>query len=466
MQRWQLTTGLAASALLAAIFVPSLVRQAAVTTPTPAPVPKPLVEVTPAPVASSDGALHLDAGLDQGSLMQSSGEERFLVIEVSADDIAGSERLPVHLAVVMDTSGSMGGKGKITNARMAASELVGLLGPDDTMSLVTFDDAAEVLITTTGADEASRMQRLISSIKPGGGTNIYDGLTQGQALLSDNSIEGVKRVVLLSDGMANLGVTDPAELARLSGSLVSEGISVSGLGLGLDYNEDLLAAMSDAGGGDYHFVDRPGQLSDMFSAELTQMGAVAGRGTTVDVSLADGVELLEVYGYDAARDADGYSVFLGDVHGGSVRKVVARVRVDDSRLGDLDVADVSLRYTDPGDRSLQTASAEVDATVTASEAVAIHSISSRRGSAAASAAAAKMLDEGARELQSGNKAEATARLQEGEQLLRTLSRRYDSPDLEEMADDFAGQQADFSSAAEGHYEVKKAKESARGYSRY
>ena len=273
-------------------------------------------------------------------------------------------------------------------------------------------------------------------------------------------------MVLLSDGMANLGVTDPVELARISGSLVSAGISVSGLGLGLDYNEDLLASMSDAGGGDYHFVNRPGQLTDIFSAELTQMGAVAGRGTTVDVELAPGVELLEVYGYDAARDADGYSVFLGDVHGGSVRKVVARVRVDDQALGEIDIADISLRYTDPTDHRALSTTAAVDAEVTDSKRLASQSVDSRRGSSAASAAAAKMLEEGARELQSGNKAEANARLEEGEEMLRELSRRYDAPVLEDMADDFAEQQVEFSSSTGGHYEVKKAKESARGYSRY
>jgi Ca-activated chloride channel family protein len=463
MQRWHLTTGLAASALLAAIFVPSLVRQSArvaPVTPQTAP-PSPLNDS----VATS-GDLHLEAGLDQDALLQSSGEDRFLVVEISADDVGGIERLPVHLAVVMDTSGSMGGKGKITNARMAASELAGLLSPDDTMSLVTFDDQAEVLFKTSGTEDASRMARLIAGINPGGGTNIYDGLTQGQALLSDDSIEGVKRVVLLSDGMANLGVTDPTELARISGSLASEGISVSGLGLGLDYNEDLLAAMSDAGGGGYHFVDRPGQLTDIFSAELAQMGAIAGRGTTLDVELAPGVELLEVYGYDAALDADGYSVFLGDVYGSSVRKVVARVRVDDQALGDVDIAGISLRYTDPADNRALSTAAAVDAEITANKRLAASSIDARRGSAAASAAAAKMLEDGARALQSGNKSEATAQLEQGEAMLRQFSERYDAPVLEEMADDFAAQQVEFSSAAEGHYQVKKAKESARGYSRY
>jgi Ca-activated chloride channel family protein len=463
MQRWHLTTGLAASALLAAIFVPSLVRQSALVVPTTpqTDTPTPLIDSP-----TSSGALHLNAGLDQDALLQSSGEERFLVVEIAADDVGGAERLPVHLAVVMDTSGSMGGKGKITNARMAASELAGLLSPDDTMSLVTFDDQAEVLFKTSGAEDASRMARLIAGIQPGGGTNIYDGLTQGQALLGDDSIEGVKRVVLLSDGMANLGVTDPVELARISGSLASAGISVSGLGLGLDYNEDLLAAMSDAGGGSYHFVDRPGQLTDIFSAELNQMGAIAGRGTSLDVDLAPGVELLEVYGYDATLDDGGYSIFLGDVYGGSVRKVVARVRVDDRALGDINIADISLRYTDPADdRALSTVAA-VDAEITTNQRLAASSIDAQRGSAAASAAAAKMLEEGARELQNGNKAEATARLEQGEVMLRQLSERYDAPVLEEMADDFAAQQVEFSSAAGGHYEVKKAKESARGYSRY
>ncbi len=466
MQRWHLTLGLAGSAALAAFIVPSLRGQHQVpVSPGVDPGPTTTV-VTP---TGFDGALTLTAELDQGALLQGTGGDRYLVIEVAAPDMPGDVRRPVNLAVVMDTSGSMAGAGKIDNARMAAAELVSQLGPEDTFSLVTFSDQGRVVVPTTRVEDPARLERLVRGIRPGGGTHLSSGLDLGLAQLESAESTGVRRVVLLSDGMANIGTTDPATLARTAGSLVNQGITVSALGLGLDYNEDLLTAMSDAGGGQYHFVDRPGQLAAMFSRELEQMTRVAGREVAVDVRLPEGVQLEEVYGWSASTSTDGYQVFLGDVHGGETRKIVARVTVADDQLGRIDVADVSLRYTDADTDKQADEALAVQAEITRDDALAKASRNKDAGVAAARAHVGKLLDEGARSYDKGDVAGNQARLQEAQGLLTRFNRDYEAPELEQDVADLTVQAQAFSSAAPtsdaGIYQVKKAKEAARAYSR-
>lgn len=471
MQRWHITAGLAASAVVAAVLVPTFTADPAATprplTPDLVPTPAtPTVTETP---ASAPGLLSLTAELDQGALLQGSGQDRYLVIEVAAPELPGDERRPVHLAVVMDTSGSMAGRGKITNARMAAKELASLMGPADTLSLVTFSSGATVHLPTQAVTDPARIGQIVDSIRPEGGTNLYDGLSAGIAQLDRPDLAGVKRVVLLSDGKVTMGVTDTATLIREAGAGVSSGVSVSALGLGLDYDEDLLSAMSDTGGGSYRFVDRPGQLAQLFAEELQQMGAVAGREAMVDVNLPSGVTLQELYGYDASVRPDGFGVFLGDVHGGETRKIVARVRVSSAATGTLSVADVGLRYADVETGTVASALARVEASVTTDTRVAARSRDNGVLAKATSARSAKLLDESARAWEDGDLSANQAKLKEAEQLLRSVGGLAGNAGLLGDADSYKAQRQAFETARaaspDGFYQVKKAKEASRVQSR-
>ncbi len=473
MQRWQLTFSLAGVTALAAFVVPSLSATLQAPTPgNPDPVMAPRPDGpgdTTTTDAGFDGALEVSAALDQGALLWNSGQDRYVVIEVKAPELPGDVRRPVDLAVVMDTSGSMAARGKIDNARMAARELIGQLQPTDSFSLVTFSDSGRVAIASSSGADKARMTRLVDSIHPGGGTNLDSGLQLGLAQLQGPDKEGVRRVVVLSDGKANIGVTDTETLARTAGSLVDQGITVSAMGLGLDYNEDLLTAMSDAGGGQYHFVDQPGQLAVMFDQELQQMTRVAGREVAVDVALPPGVYLQEVYGWQASTHLDGYRVFLGDVHGGETRKIVARVTVDDSQTGMRDLADVHLRYTDADSGRAADEAVALVAEVTRDAALANASVNKPAGVAAARAHVGKLLDESARDYGRGDVEANQERLEEAQGLLASMRRQYDAPELDAEAEDIAEQAAAFSAAPptsdEGLYQVKKAKEAARAYAR-
>ncbi len=320
MRRWMLTTGLGAAAALIAMLVPDL--QAALSSgPTPRPTPKPdptPVQAHPSP-SGPTGSLGLSARLDQGTLLAGSEDDRFLVITVTAPEPDGGRRMPVDVAVVMDTSGSMSGWHKIDYARLAARELVDSLRPGDRFSLVTFSDRARVLLPSQTVGDKQRILDTIDRIQEGGGTHMHGGITTGLEQLRSGEQGYVRRLLLLSDGHANVGISDPASLASLARQASIADVSTSTIGLGLDFNEDLLASMADAGGGSYHFVDQAPQLAEIFGEELDAMTRTVARDVTVRMDLPPGVRVVDTYGYTDSRDEQGWRVYLGDIYAGQDR---------------------------------------------------------------------------------------------------------------------------------------------------
>jgi Ca-activated chloride channel family protein len=419
------------------------------------------------PSEEAPGRLSLSASLDQAALLEGSSQERFLVLEVAADTVEGSVRQPVHLSVVMDTSGSMAAQGKMSHARAAAQELVGLLGPKDTFSLITFDDHAEVLLPSRSVIDPGLFQRRIQQIQTGGGTNLYDGLSTGLSEVRSDSREGVRRVVLLSDGNANIGVTDAVSLRRTAGAQIKSGVTVSAIGLGIDYNEDLLAAMADAGGGSYRFVDQPGTLTAMFTEELQQLSSVVARQTRLDLDVAEGVEVREIYGYDITQSKDGYSVFLGDMYSGQTRKLVARIHIPAEQPGTVAVVDAAVSHVDADTASAHLTTAHVDAVISVDAALVQSSISKDARKQATKAQVGVLVDAAARDYAKGDLSSNQAQYQEAADLVRAFNGDFEDEEMLESFDSIQEQKADFADSApassDGRRQVKRVKESARAY---
>jgi Ca-activated chloride channel family protein len=460
MKRWHFTAGLSVLAGLAAALVPTILARVSLAPPADVPPPP----LAPRP---ESGPLVLTERLDQSAIPADGASERYVVVEVSAPDDDTGTRRPVHLAVVLDTSGSMSGRDKITMARMAARELVDELHPADSFALVGFSDATRTYIHGASADgDRAAWGRIIDGIDPSGGTNLYDGVATGFAELDAMNGDAVDRLVVLSDGMANVGVTDPSALRTLAASHTDDGITVSALGLGLDFNEDLLAAMSDAGGGSYAFVDRPGELGELLHDELAAMTTVAGRHAVVDVAMSPGVELLDVYSPSAEIRGDGFRVFLGDVHAGERRKIVARVRVTAAATGALPVSTAHLDYVRAADSAEAIADASVTAEVTADLARVDRSVDADAGKQVMRAVSGAGLQNAANEYGRGNRHQARQELDDGRKALQSLGSRY--RDLEGAAELDAGLGAAAtgfetapSASEDGLYLAKKAKEEAR-----
>ena len=313
MQRWHLTTGLAALAVTAAFLAPRLAGH--YDAPEPPPVPQP--QVTPplqVPTLPS-GNLAVAAHLDRSAVLTGQAQDRFLVISIEAPQNLGqSFHRAVDLGVVMDVSGSMQARGKIDYAKKGATLLVDSMASDDSYSLVTFSDEATVVVPSTTVTNPWPVHQAIDAIWEGGGTNLYAGLDKGAGEVRRSLKDGqIGRVILLSDGKANKGIVDPEAMGRLVSTLAAQGITVSTIGLGAEYNEDLMQRLADLGGGTYDYVDDPQELTAAFSDELQRSASVVARGTRVQIHLPPGVEPLEVLGWDADKTADGFSLWMGDV---------------------------------------------------------------------------------------------------------------------------------------------------------
>lgn len=183
----------------------------------------------------------------------------------------------VNLALVLDRSGSMGQRGRMREAKRAAHGLIDQLSAADSVSVVTFSSSVEVHATAVPGDNQALLHELVESVRVSGQTDLQAGWLTGAHEVAAHFCQGaLNRVVLLSDGKANRGVTDLAQITGHVASLVRTGVSTTTVGVGEDFNEELLEAMAEAGDGNYHFAPDSEELPALFAAELAEQRLVLG----------------------------------------------------------------------------------------------------------------------------------------------------------------------------------------------
>ena len=256
------------------------------------------------------------------------------------------QRPPMSIAIVIDRSGSMTGQ-PIAEARRAARRLVDLLEPRDAFSIVTYSTGAELVAPMTAATEDAKAaaRRAIDGIVDDGGTNISAGLELGHAQVKMSPVmDGLRRIVLISDGEANEGIYDRPGLTRIAADTAAAGASISTVGVGLDYDEVTMTSIAAAGRGNYYFIEESTQLADMFAAELGSAGKTVASDAELTLAAAPGIEILEVYGGGRAGDNGTWTVPVADLTAGETRKIVARVRVRAEAKGTIELATAHLVY--------------------------------------------------------------------------------------------------------------------------
>lgn len=262
-----------------------------------------------------------------------------------AADVSAA-RPTLNLGLVIDRSGSMGGQNKIGFARDAAAFAVKELAPTDRVSLTIFDDKVETLAPNALASDRDRLLRLIAGIHPGGSTALHGGWAEGAKQVADNLIQGgLNRVLLLSDGLANVGESRPDAICTDVHARSVAGVGTTTLGLGNEYNEDLLEAMARSGDGNYYYVESPRQLAAIFQTELHGLTATVGTDVLLALEPAMGVTVADVLN-DLDRDPDGRCKLPNLVSGFPVL-VVLRLEVPPTN-GEQRICAVRLEWTAAG----------------------------------------------------------------------------------------------------------------------
>jgi Ca-activated chloride channel family protein len=307
--------------------------------------------------------LQLNLVPERGYFVKNSPQEVIIKIDLSA--ITGRQkvrRTPLNLAVVLDRSGSMTGA-KLEKTKQAAMQLVDRLAPNDIFSLVTFSDEARVLVPAQRVEDKDALKERIESIQADGSTALYAGVKMGADQLQEFfSSKRINRIILLSDGLANVGPSSTRDLRRLGSDLAERGISATTIGVGDDYNEDLMAGLAEASDANYYYVKDTEKLPEIFAKELGEMLTVAARDVRIEIVCPDGVKPLGFIGRAEKFDSQRATVNLSQFTTGQNRYLFLRCLVDGKQP---DVAKVNVNYTDElGDGSVQTATgiAKVDFT--------------------------------------------------------------------------------------------------------
>jgi Ca-activated chloride channel family protein len=314
--------------------------------------PPVLPPVAPPPVAHIDAQpqAHVQIGKDvtlNGQLSSSyllAGQpgQVSLLMDLKATQSEAKDR--GAMAIVIDRSGSMAGP-KMRQAKRAAKALVERLADTDRIALVTYssDFAIDMPLTQVKGQRA-RINRIIDDILDGGGTNLAGGLSAGLKALGHADAGLLRRIILMSDGNANQGLTDPNAIADIATTARHKGISVSTLGVGVDFNEDLMTAIAQASGGGYYYAKDAQAIAAAFDREMEGLMHVVARQVEVSLELAPGVRIEEVYGYRTEKRGGRTVIPVGEMAASERRRVMVRLHVDASAQGAVPVAQVILAY--------------------------------------------------------------------------------------------------------------------------
>jgi Ca-activated chloride channel family protein len=282
-----------------------------------------------------------------------------LGVWIDTPTVRARVRPKVDLALVIDTSGSMGGA-KIANARGAALALLDSLHDGDIVSVDTFADDAHALVmpTVISAATRARIKSIVSELGVGGSTNMFDGLSLAESQVARApATHAVRRVVLLSDGQANVGPSSPEALGLLAERGLSQGAQVTSLGVGIDYDERTLNALAVRSSGRLYHLGNLDEMASILRREMDLLGSTVASDAFVEVVPAPGVRLSLADGARSAWAGGGtVRIPLGVLFGGQHREALVRVHFEDAASvaggAPRPIASVRLHFRDPNEGDL------------------------------------------------------------------------------------------------------------------
>jgi Ca-activated chloride channel family protein len=317
--------------------------------PSPPPMP-------PAPplVSSGAGLLSLSGHLVQTHVLKGSPGRVSIELTLSAghlpEEAAGAHR-GVDFVVVLDRSGSMQGA-KLDHARQSLLHLLSGLTDRDRFALISYSDAVQKHCDLLPANDFNRvlMQSAVNGVFSGGATNLGEGLRAGIDMIAATVRSGHPgRVILISDGLANRGVTDPSALGRMAAVAAGREFAVSTVGVGADFNEFLMTLIADRGAGSYYYLENPAAFAEVFQKEFLATQSALATGITVSLSLPAGVRLTDASGYPVTVSGDTAVFYPGGLRSGQTRRIYLTLQVPTDQEKTFDIGRIVARYQSGGE---------------------------------------------------------------------------------------------------------------------
>jgi Ca-activated chloride channel family protein len=319
------------------------------------------------PWLSAAASVRLDVEAANPVLL--SGGTRKTYVRVALTGLRGDtgRRAPVNVAIVLDRSGSMSGQ-KMAEAKRAAILALDRLRDEDIVSVVTYESTVDVLVPATKLYDRRAIRRAIEGIEASGSTALFAGVSKGaRELRKFLDRNRVNTMLLLSDGLANVGPSSPGELAQLGTSLGREGITVTTIGLGLQYNEDLMTRLALASDGNHFFVEEAEDLEAAFAREFGDALSAVAQGVRIHLRCPEGVRPLRVLGREASVQGQSVYANLNQVFQDQTRYLLVEVEVAGGPAGvTRPLAEVTVDFRELGSRSDQQLRGSTQASFSAS----------------------------------------------------------------------------------------------------
>lgn len=256
--------------------------------------------------------------------------EREAVLQIGFTTSEVTERTdlrPLNLALVIDKSGSMADSDKMSRVKESLQTFIGKLRADDIVSIVVFDTEAEVLFPAARIGDGYAVRRAIDCITPEGSTNLHGGLMLGyREALKNFRKDATNRVILLTDGIANVGTVDPQKIAAESSEFNGQGLDLSTIGVGINLNNDLLRTLARSGRGLYHFVSDYKDIEKTFVTEVQSLISQVAKRVELSVDYDPNLQVEKIFGYAPRLRANGFSIPLDDMNNGLTQVVMLRFR--------------------------------------------------------------------------------------------------------------------------------------------
>jgi Ca-activated chloride channel family protein len=275
-----------------------------------------------------------------------SREHALVVLKASGQQLG--RRAPLNICLCIDRSGSMEGE-PLEYVKRACDYVVDMLEPNDILSIVTFEEQVDVLMPARRVVNKALVKEHIHRLEVGNTTNLYDGMMAACmqiASVLQQTPGYVNRVLLLTDGEPTAGLKDFNSIVQQVAEQKTRGISITALGFGSEYNEELMAGIARRSGGNYYYIQRPDLLPEVFRRELETLMTIVARNVRVRFQLSRWVQMRLVYGMQPAYSGRSVEVNVPDIERGTVRTVLSEMEFERHPVGTFRVAKVEVLYDD------------------------------------------------------------------------------------------------------------------------